>query len=201
MYANRGANGIMMAEDNDLTVEQVSEIIRSINERVNGSYNAGTIAGGAGKYNFFDLSMSSRDMMLIEAKKFSVTQVAQLYNVPSGIWDMTESANNNITQYRSQVFTDKIMSEWSSLLIYLNSVLLPAFGMSGKYYIDADYSEIPELQSDMERMLSTIKDAWEITPNERRELRGYDRIDDPAMDKVWVPSSMKLIDDSIINID
>ena len=200
-FENRGANGVLMAEDPDLTPEQISKIITTINERINGAENSGTFAGGAGKYSFFDLSMSTRDMMLIEAKKFSVTQVAQLYNAPPGIWDLTESANNNITQYRAQVYTDKIMGEWSSLLSQLNSQILPAFGIQGTHYIDADYSEIPDLQADMERMLTTVKDAWEITPNEKRELRGYELSTDPLMDTQWVPSGYKPLEDAAINID
>lgn len=199
-FTNRGANGILMAEDAMLSSEQISSIIKHINERVNGYTNAGTIAGGAGKYQFFDLSMSARDMELLQAKKFSVTQVAQLYNVPAGIWDLTESANNNITQYRAQVYTDKLMSEMADLLSILNSWLLPAYGMTGRYYIGADYSEIPDLQEDFQRMISGVKDMWEITPNEKRELMGYDPIEDELMDTNWVPSGFKPLQDAAIDI-
>lgn len=201
IFKNKGANGLLMAKEGDVTTDQVSKIITAINERINGSDKAGSIAGGAGVYDFFNLSMGARDMQLIEAKKFSVTQVAQLYNVPAGIWDLSESANNNITQYRAQVYTDKLISEWCSLLSQLNTWLLPAFGMDGGYYIAADYSEIPDLQADLQRMVDGIKDAPEITFNEKRELRGYERDDNPLMDTFWVNSNMKPIDDAAINID
>lgn len=201
MYANRGANGVLIAEDGMLTPEQVGKMVATINERVNGSSNAGTIGGLAGKWQFFDLSMSARDMELIEAQKYSVTKVANLYNVPAGIWDLTESANNNITQYRAQVFTDKLMGEWSDLLSYLNTWLLPAFGMEGTHYIGADYSEIPDLQADLHRMIDGVRDSWWITPNEKRELQGYEPSTDPLMDQHWVPTSLKPMDDAAINID
>lgn len=201
MYLNRGANGVIATQDPNASGGEIKKAMNAINERVNGSNNAGTI-GYINALNpvFFDLAMGARDMQLIEAKKFSVTQVAQLYNVPAGIFDLSESANNNITQYRAQVYTDKIMCEWSGLLNQLNTWLLPAFGIRGAY-IDADYSEVPDLQADMQRLVEGIKDAWEITPNEKRELRGYDRSTDPLMDTYWVPSTLKPIEDASINID
>ena len=69
------------------------------------------------------------------------------------------------------------------------------------YYIDADYSEIPDLQADFQRMLDTVKDAWEITPNQKLELRGYEKSTNPLMDTQWVPSGFKPIDDAAINIE
>lgn len=200
-YQNRGANGILMAKMLDATSEQVSKIIATINERINQNSASGSITGGAGEWDFFNLSMSATDLALIESKKFSLSQVANLYNAPAGIWDLSESANNNITQYRAQVYTDKICGEWSGLLNLLNTWLLPAFGMVGTHYIDADYSEVPDLQADMERMLTTFKDEWRITPNEYRELRGYEANPNPLMDEIWVPSGYKPIDDAAINIE
>ena len=204
-YANRGAAGIIATQtpgNDPLTQEQLSIQLRAINERINGYKNAGTIAGiNAMLPQFFDLSMSSREMAYIEAQKFSLTRVAQLYNVPGGIWDLSESANNNISQYRAQVYTDKIMAEWSDLLSIYNSTLLRSFGLQGTHYIGADYSELPDLQDDFQKQLSTIKDAWELTPNERRELRGYEELDEPLMDEVWVPSSLKPIGDAGLDIN
>lgn len=205
-YANRGAAGILATQtpgNDPLTQEQLSIQLRAINERINGYKNAGTIAGiNAMLPQFFDLSMSSREMAYIEAQKFSLTRVAQLYNVPGGIWDLSESANNNIGQYRAQVYTDKIMSEWSDLLSIYNSTLLRSFGMQGTHYIEADYSELPDLQEDFQKQLNGIEKAWELTPNERRELRGYEEIEDePLMDSVWVPSGLKPIADAGLDIN
>ena len=200
IFTNKGANGLIATQDPNMTPGEMSDMLAKINERMNGYTNAGNIAGlNAISPSFFDLSMSTREMMLIEAKKFAVTQVAQLYNAPAGIWDLSEAANNNITQYRAQVYTDKIMGEWASLLNQLNTWLLPAFGMRG-YYIDADYSEIPDLQADFQRMFDSIKEAWEITPNEKRELRGYELSADPLMDTQWVPSGFKPIADASIDL-
>lgn len=200
-YQNRGANGVLVAEDPQLSPEQVGKMVSTINERINGSANAGTIGGLAGAWEFFNLSVGARDLQLIEGKKYSITQVAQLYGAPPGIWDLSESANNNITQYRAQVYTDVIMPAMTCYLNILNSWLLPAFGLEGRAYIGADYSEVPDLQADFQRMVDGVKDAWEITPNEKRELRGYEVSTDPLMDTFWVPSSVKPIDDAALNID
>lgn len=204
-YANRGVAGIIATQtpgNDPLTQEQLSIQLRAINERINGYKNAGTIAGiNAMSPQFFDLSMSSREMAYIEAQKFSLTRVAQLYNVPGGIWDLSESANNNIGQYRAQVYTDKVMSEWSDLLSIYNSVLLRAFGLQGTHYIDTDYSELPDLQEDFQKQLNGIENAWELTPNERRELRGYEESDEELMNTQWVPSGLKPIADAGLDIN
>lgn len=199
-YQNRGANGVLVAEDPMLSPEQIGKMISTINERLNGANNAGTIGGLAGAWEFFNLSVGARDLQLIEGKKYSITQIAQLYGAPPGIWDLSESANNNITQYRAQVYTDVIMPAMTCYLNILNSWLLPAFGLEGRAYIGADYSEVPDLQADFQKMVDGVKDAWEITPNEKRELRGYELSTDPLMDTQWVPSSLKPIADAALDI-
>lgn len=201
-YLNKGAGGIIATSDPDLSFSEMTKQLKEINERMVGTDNTGAIRGFNGvSPQFFNTSMSAQDLALIEGKKYSTTQVAQLYNAPGGIWDLSESANNNITQYRAQVFTDVIMGKWCTLCNILNSWLLPAFNMQNGSYIACDYSEVPDLQADMERMLSNYKDEWRITPNEWREMTGWDPNPNPLMDEIWVKAGLKPIDDAALNID
>ena len=54
----------------------------------------------------------------------------------------------------------------------LNAWLVPRFGEN--VYIDYDISALPELQADMEKMVSQLKQADWLTFDEKRTAMGYE---------------------------
>lgn len=57
-----------------------------------------------------------------------------------------------------------------------------------------DMSEIKELQDDILKQIQAAAAAPSFIPNEIRDLQGYDRIDDPIMNQVWMKSGYTPID-------
>ena len=62
-------------------------------------------------------------------------------------------------------------------------------------YINCDISEIIELQEDYREMAIWLKEAWWITPNEKRIMLRFDAINDEAFNLPLIPSGLVMLSD------
>jgi hypothetical protein len=70
----------------------------------------------------------------------------------------------------------------------LNRKLLPAFNLVGNAKIISDFTELPELQEDMNKLVETLLKAYWVTPNQKLVAQGYEAYSDPLFDEPWIPS-------------
>jgi hypothetical protein len=79
----------------------------------------------------------------------------------------------------------------------LNDRLLPAYDLDReRFLIDADITNLPELSQDFKTQADAVKNVWSLTPNEIREYLSYDRLEDPNMDKIFIPQGLQPLDDA-----
>jgi len=57
-------------------------------------------------------------------------------------------------------------------------------------FIDYNVDDMPELQEDLEKLWARVDKSWEIPPNEKRALKGLDRLDMPELDVPWAPFNL-----------
>jgi hypothetical protein len=72
----------------------------------------------------------------------------------------------------------------------MNRVLLPAFKITGGVTIDIDPSDLPELQADLGKMVTWLKDAWWLSPNQKLDMMGEEQRIEPEFNEVWVPTGI-----------
>jgi phage portal protein BeeE len=116
-------------------------------------------------------------------------QLCFLFGVPYTLFDPNTAWANSEWQQKNWV-SNRISPAASELDDELNRVLLRAFALEGVYIIQCDYSQLPEMQADMKALTEWLKDAWWITPNEKRDLMGYEKSDEPLMDEFWIPNGL-----------
>lgn len=154
-----------------------------------GNKNRGKILFSAGKMGYLQAGLSPADLKILEAGTFTFRKLCNLYNMPSPLFNDNEySTQSNMEQFYKAAYVDGIIPMVMKLRDAFNSFLLPDFGDDGEYFIDADYSNIPVLQVDMKTLTEWMKESWWLTPNEKREAQKFGRLEDPNMDKVWMPS-------------
>ena len=87
----------------------------------------------------------------------------------------------------------------------LNRWLVPAFG--DKLFIDFDYSNISELQEEMDSVVKQMSSAWWVTPNEKRQAMNYGVDEDSSeMNDYYVPVNLMplkndTIEDEVKSVD
>ena len=79
----------------------------------------------------------------------------------------------------------------------LNRWLVPAFGE--KLYLDFDYSNISELQEEMDKVVDQMSKSWWLTPNEKRQAMSYGvDSDNEALNNFYVPVNLVALEDDVI---
>ena len=71
----------------------------------------------------------------------------------------------------------------------LNRWLAPRFG--DKLCVEYDFTAIPEMQEETEKVVDQLAKAWWITPNEKREVMSYG-IDEEneALNDYYIPANL-----------
>lgn len=190
MYQNDGAKGAMFNKDlSKATPTQESQIRSVIDRKINNNDVKGAVAALQGEWGYIDLGKTSVDLDLLGGKQMSWKELCFLFQVPYELFDSATTYANKEQAQKGWV-TNSIIPASKELDDELNRVLLRAFALEGKYIIQCDYSELPELQDDMKSLTEWLKEAYWITPNERRDLMGYEKSDEPLMDEFWVPNGL-----------
>ena len=177
MTYNGGAKGALVPEvvNNNvpqMTPEQASTIQRAINERLNGTDNKGSVGILQYPYNYLNFGLSSVDMELVKTMQLSLHQWCRVFGLPIVLFDTDTSSYNNYANAMRDLITNTIVPLCCELRDELNAWLVPRFGEN--VYIDFDISALPELQSDMEKMVQQLKAADWLTFDEKRTAMGYD---------------------------
>jgi len=177
MTQNGGAKGALVPEvvNNNvpqMTPEQASMIQRAINERINGTDNKGSIGVMQYPYNYLNFGLSSVDMELVKTLQMTLHQWCRVFGMPIVLFDTDTSSYNNYTNGMRDLITNTIAPLCAELRDELNAWLVPRFGEN--VYIDYDISALPELQSDMEKMVAQLKQADWLTFDEKRTAMGYE---------------------------
>jgi len=190
MYQNDGAKGVL--SDKSLTKPtptQETQIRDVIDRKINNNDVKGAVAALQGEWSYLDIGKTSVDLDLLKGKEMSMKQLCFLFGVPYTLFDPNTAWANSEWQQKNWV-SNRIAPAASELDDELNRVLLRAFALEGKFIIQCDYTQLPEMQADMKALTEWLKDAWWITPNERRDLMGYEKSDEPMMDEFWVPNGL-----------
>ena len=188
MYQNDGSKGALTNETLDkLKPEQESQLRRIVDAKINNNDVKGAVAMLQGKWAYLNFGGTSVDLQLLEGKELSWKELCFLFEVPYEFFDShTPYAEKQLAQVGW--LTNAIIPASKQLDDELNRILLRAFKLENVAFIACDYSELPEMQQDLGKMVLALKDAWWITPNEKREMMMEEPRDEPEFDEPWVPT-------------
>jgi phage portal protein BeeE len=89
---------------------------------------------------------------------------------------------------KKALYQNAVIPELVKLRDELNRWLTPQYGAN--LYIDFDFSAIPELQEDMDKLVNQLGQAWWITPNEKRQAMFYGNDENVQLDDYFVPANL-----------
>lgn len=196
MQQNDGAKGILFNKSLDnLNPIQKSQVESVINAKVNSRDRKSAVATLQGDWGYQDLGQTSVDMELVKSQEAVFIRLCNLYGINPMMF-LAGATYENIQQARKDLITNLIMPMCCSLRDEMNRALLPAFGLSKAFTHDIDVSQLPELQNDMSQLITSLATAWWLTPNQRLKAQNEEESTDPNMDKVWMPTTLTLMEDA-----
>jgi len=169
---NQMARGVLMSEEGDINEVQAQQLKDKFRQNHQGSNNAGDVIITPKKLSWVNFGLSASDLSLIEQYNASVKDLCNIYGVPVQLLNNTDSSTyNNMKEAKKALFQMAIIPELNKIKDELNRWLAPQFG--DKLCIEFDYTAIPEMQEETEKVVGQLSSAWWITPNEKREVMNY----------------------------
>ena len=186
---NQTARGILMSDEGDINEVQAQALKDKFRKQHQGSQNAGDIIITPSKLSWVNFGLPATDLALIEQYNSTVKDLCNIYNVPVQLLNNTDSATyNNMKEAKKALYQNAVIPELVKLRDELNRWLSPQYGPN--IYIDFDYSAVPELQDELEKIVGQLSQAWWVTPNEKREAMYYGREDNVQMDDFFIPANL-----------
>ena len=196
MFKNKGATGLFVPKD--------AAGVGPINNGPGGSDRLRTtldelISTRDGKtarpfinapLDYITFGMDSQELELIKAGEMTKEDFCNMYDFPTALLSLKNSTDNNYQNAIKYLVTNTIYADLVGYRDMVNQWLMPMMGMKGFYY-DFDLSELTELQEDIAKLSAWLKDAWFITPNEKRSALKYDKLLMPEFDEPFIPSGLQ----------
>ena len=187
MFQNGGAKGVLFNKDYvDLTPDQKSQLESVIKDKVNNKLVKASVAALQGEWGYLDLGLSGVDMQLLGSQELTLKRLCAMFGVPYELFQSDTTFANKEMAMKSFI-VNTIQPMCRSLADELNRVLIPAF--KGGYYLEFDFSSVPELQNDLTKLGATYQamfDRGAITLNEYRKLMGFDETTNPDHNNYFI---------------
>jgi HK97 family phage portal protein len=186
---NQTARGVLMSDEGDLNEVQAQQLKDKFRSTYQGSNNAGDIVITPKKLSWVNFGLSAGDISLLEQYNASIKDLCNIYSVPSQLLNNDKASTyNNMKEAKKALYQNAVIPEMLKIRDELNRWLAPKYGE--KYYIDYDFSVIPELQEEMDKVVDQMTKAWWITPNEKRASMSYAEEENEALNEFYVPANL-----------
>jgi hypothetical protein len=179
-----------MSDEGDLNEVQAQQLKDKFRKDHQGSKKAGDIIITPKKLSWVNFGLNASDMSLIEQYNASIKDLCNIYNVPVTLLNNTESSTyNNVKEAKKALYQNCVIPELLKIQDELNRWLAPMYG--DKICIEFDFSVIPELQEETEKIVDQMSKAWWLTPNEKRAAMSYAHDEDnPILDEYYIPANL-----------
>lgn len=198
-FMNGGVAGLLFGGDKDamLDGEQISKINQQIETNLMGSENYKKIVATNGIIDYKQIGMSPADLEIIQSIGADRDTICRVFGVDPILFATDSSSYNNKELAYKGLVTNTVIPILNLIRDMFNYHLASYYSQRDgvEYYIDYDAQAFPEMQKDMDKIVAQMKEAWWVTPNEKRDAMNYDKLEDPDMDRILVPSNLTYIDE------
>ncbi len=193
LLINGGAAGILAQDDGtgvDFDDPQIDALHEKFRERYAGPENYNTPIITNGKWTWTQIGLRGEDMQLLEAQNLNLQQICTLYGFSSQVLnDPKNTTYNNMSEAKIDLILNCVIPHLHLWLdAFYRGVVSDIEKIDNKKYelvIDAEsWEEIREKQLAQSQTLNT---AYWMTLNEKRKSMGYEALDIPEGNDIYVP--------------
>lgn len=193
---NGGVPGIVY-EKSDFAIETLGQRKNDFANYLRNSSNKGAPYFAAGEMGYLALGLSLADMDVSDLAGIDFTKLCNAYKFPEILLNNQDSSTyNNVASAEKLLYTNSILPNIYLFRDALLKGVVPMYATDGvKRTIEIDLSEIPSLQEDMKMQADALNSMWWTTPNEKRDMMGFEELEEPLMDQIIIDAGKQLITD------
>lgn len=174
-----------------LSDDQYKRLRAQVNKEMNETgANWLLLEGGA---DWVEMAMSPKDMDWIKADQVNTRKICAVFKVaPELIGDSENKTYSNYQEARKALYMEAIIPLLEWLKDELNNWLTKLYGED--LYLDYDTDGIDALQEEKNALYTRVDQAWWLSLNEKREATGFESIEVPEGQKIYIPMALVPID-------
>lgn len=180
----------------DLTDTQFKKAEARIRQGWEGAKNVGKIQLMDGDASIEKIGMTPVDMDWINTQKLTTREIANIYGVDSSLLNDPEAKTfANRADARKALYTETIFPVMKEILDSLGFFLFydPKLGRT-THYFKIKRDDVEAIQTELKDKIESVSKAWYFTPDEMREECGKERLNTPAMKKIYKPMNLEDIE-------
>lgn len=137
--------------------------------------------------DFLELGLSSQELELLKTKADKKDDIYNAYHVPLQFAHQDTATYNNLPMANRQLVYNAVCPWARKLELGLTEFIATPYNTkTDKYVIILDYTALPELNDDMKTVAEWLQLCDDLTPNEKREVKGWGRSSEVGMDQIYI---------------
>lgn len=202
---NGGAFGFIHSKGTPMTESQAKSLKDRMVEMDESPERLSKIAGVSAEIGFTRIALTTDELKPFDYLKYDQKAICNVLGWSDKLLNNDDGAKyDNVNSYRKQVVTDNIIPDLILLEEALRNEFLPRFKGYENTVITWDYSELPEMQEDMEKLAKICNDELDrgvIHKNEYRAAMKYPLSEDDNMNIHTVGLNIQTLEDAVMSID
>lgn len=203
-FDNMGPPGILFEKGQDMLKTVLTETQQKNLEnklrKMSGVKTANGLAVASGDFGYHHFGLSPVDMAVIDMMKFTMVDMLNALHLPGQLFNVeTQQKYDNMRQARMMAYTDCILPLVERYCDDFTRSVLPRYPDLKNCYLKPVTKNIPELQADRKELMEWASKAWQLRPDEVREVLGYEATNEPEMQSIYIPSTLKPIEMAGLN--
>ncbi|PTX14438.1 HK97 family phage portal protein [Pontibacter mucosus] len=195
---NGGAFGILSPKNaqDTLTPAQKDALKQRLIDAKNAKDDLARIFPATVAMDWQQIALSIADQKLLELLQATDEDIYRAYGIPL-VYRSTDASTLNNEQHASRkLIYDAVQPIADDLSELLTKIMCEPVNkrLGKKYYIELDTSSLPEMQNDMKAISEWLEKSHELTMNEKREVKGWGRLEAENMDIPLVPKNLTRVD-------
>ncbi len=162
-----------------------------------GARNAKKLMFLEGGLKYEKVGENARDMDYLQGQSFSKEEIARCIGIPSQLLNLEKSSNyNNYVEAKKQFYVDTAIPFYNQILSTLcYQLIYPHYSNLRDIKIEVDQNKIPVIAEEIYIKFKEIKDIEFLTINEKRNLVGYNKIEEENADKILISQGKVSLDE------
>lgn len=171
-------------EVGELSDDQFTRLKAEMEEKYQGSANAGRPLLLEGGMKWVQMGLSAQDMEIIQTKYSAARDISLALGVPPLLLNIPgDSTYNNYKEARLAFYEETVIPLAHFIRDELNHWLSPYFG---GVMLDIDLDQVPAIAEKRAELWEMADRSHDLTINEKRAMKGYEPIE--GGDEIFIPS-------------
>ena len=191
MWKNGARPNLVLTTPNRLSDTGAKRLKQAMEDAHAGSSNAGQTLVLEDGVEAKAFQVTAVDLQMIESRKMNREEIAAVYDVAPTLIGILEHATfSNITEQMRGFYRDTM----APVIEYIQSVMNTYVGSYWARNNRMKFATDEVIRGDFEMRMKAAHDGVSmamLTPNEGRQILGYNRFDDPKADKLYCNSAIQ----------